>query len=130
VYTSPKNQTSYLTRALFVGRLDNGLNVVWLDEEGECVIDPLLEGPRPSDCLDCGGMASCDGEYARRLSEFYLDARCSPQDKVSVVDAFVGLGFTTMMCGDGGKDCGALKAAHIGVALSDSDASLVAPFTS
>jgi magnesium-transporting ATPase (P-type) len=32
--------------------------------------------------------------------------------------------------GDGGNDCGALKAAHVGLALSDSDASIVAPFTS
>jgi magnesium-transporting ATPase (P-type) len=35
--------------------------------------------------------------------------------------------FTT---GDGGNDCGALKAAHVGVALSDAEASIVSPFTS
>jgi magnesium-transporting ATPase (P-type) len=31
---------------------------------------------------------------------------------------------------DGGNDCGALKTAHVGVALSDAEASIVAPFTS
>lgn len=34
------------------------------------------------------------------------------------------------MTGDGGNDCGALKTAHVGVALSDAEASMVSPFTS
>ena len=39
-------------------------------------------------------------------------------------------GLVVGMCGDVGNDCGALRAAHAGLALSDAEASLVSPFTS
>jgi magnesium-transporting ATPase (P-type) len=56
--------------------------------------------------------------------------RCSPSDKVSVVASFSERGHITLMCGDGQNDCGSLKAASIGIALSTAEASIVAPFTS
>ena len=34
------------------------------------------------------------------------------------------------MCGDGANDCSALKAAHVGISLSEAEASIAAPFTS
>jgi magnesium-transporting ATPase (P-type) len=34
------------------------------------------------------------------------------------------------MCGDGANDCAALKAAHVGISLSEAEASVAAPFTS
>ena len=43
---------------------------------------------------------------------------------------FQRAGLVVGMCGDGGNDCGALQAAHAGLALSDAEASLVSPFTS
>ncbi|KAL7521821.1 hypothetical protein ACHAWX_006509 [Stephanocyclus meneghinianus] len=63
-------------------------------------------------------------------NQTFVFGRCTPNDKVSVVSTFVKYGDITLMCGDGGNDCGALKAAHVGIALSDAEASVVAPFTS
>mgnify|MGYP005850788941 CR=1 FL=1 len=39
-------------------------------------------------------------------------------------------GTAVIFTGDGGNDCGGLKAAHVGIALSTAEASVVAPFTS
>jgi magnesium-transporting ATPase (P-type) len=69
----------------------------------------------------------CALEYAKRTKVF---GRCTPSDKVTIVSTFAEVGEIVLMCGDGGNDCGALKAAHVGIALSDAEASVVAPFTS
>ena len=72
-----------------------------------------------------------DKVKATKIAHFVrVIGRCSPHTKVTIVDSFNRDGFITMMCGDGGNDCGALKTAHVGVALSDAEASVVAPFTS
>merc|ERR1719499_1328304 len=54
----------------------------------------------------------------------------SPTQKSSVIEGLIAKGLVVGMCGDGGNDCGALRAAHAGLALSDAEASLVAPFAS
>lgn len=70
-------------------------------------------------------------EKATLIAHFVrVIGRCSPQTKITIVDCFNREGFITMMCGDGGNDCGALKTAHVGIALSDAEASVVSPFTS
>uniref|UniRef100_A0A0G4FG43 Uncharacterized protein n=1 Tax=Chromera velia CCMP2878 TaxID=1169474 RepID=A0A0G4FG43_9ALVE len=58
-----------------------------------------------------------------------LFARMTPGGKVEVVEEFKKRGNITVMVGDGGNDCGALRAAHVGVAFSEADASIVSPFT-
>ncbi|KAL1923032.1 uncharacterized protein VTP21DRAFT_9408 [Calcarisporiella thermophila] len=55
-------------------------------------------------------------------------ARMTPNDKVNCVQLHMERGITAM-CGDGGNDCGALRAAHVGLALSEAEASIVSPFS-
>jgi magnesium-transporting ATPase (P-type) len=59
-------------------------------------------------------------------------ARMTPKGKIDIVQKWqkAGTGNVVGMCGDGGNDCGALKAADVGLALSESDASIVSPFSS
>ncbi|DAZ99712.1 TPA: LOW QUALITY PROTEIN: hypothetical protein N0F65_000890 [Lagenidium giganteum] len=81
------------------------------------------------------------------LFHIRIFSRMTPTAKVECVAQHMARGAITGMCGDGGNDCGALRVAHVGVALSRAtqardlhqtppssdfatDASLVAPFTS
>ena len=57
-------------------------------------------------------------------------ARMKPVMKQKLVEDLQQIGLTVSMCGDGANDCGALKAAHAGVSLSEAEASIAAPFTS
>jgi predicted P-type ATPase len=68
--------------------------------------------------------------YIRLLIDNVLIyARMSPDQKQSLVELIMDTGRVVCMVGDGGNDCGALRAAHVGLALTGSDASIVAPFT-
>ncbi|CAD6192928.1 unnamed protein product [Caenorhabditis auriculariae] len=57
-------------------------------------------------------------------------ARMAPDQKQMLVEQLQLVDYTVAMCGDGANDCAALKAAHAGISLSDSEASIAAPFTS
>ena len=56
-------------------------------------------------------------------------ARMSPDQKAQLIDELKKIDYQVVMCGDGANDCGALRTANVGVSLSDSEASVAAPFT-
>ncbi|KIK97368.1 hypothetical protein PAXRUDRAFT_765457 [Paxillus rubicundulus Ve08.2h10] len=66
----------------------------------------------------------------RMLARVQVFARMSPDEKNEVVERLQTLGYTVLMCGDGANDCAALKAADVGISLSEAEASVAAPFTS
>ena len=57
-------------------------------------------------------------------------ARMAPEHKALLVEGFKKEKLEVLMCGDGANDCMALRAANIGVSLSEEEASIAAPFTS
>uniref|UniRef100_H3GK36 Cation-transporting P-type ATPase N-terminal domain-containing protein n=1 Tax=Phytophthora ramorum TaxID=164328 RepID=H3GK36_PHYRM len=73
----------------------------------------------------------CSDDTVRRIiKQTPIFARVRPQQKTWIVEQLIDTGLIVGMCGDGTNDCGALKAAHVGLALSSAEASIVAPFTS
>jgi magnesium-transporting ATPase (P-type) len=108
---------------------DGGL-VEWLNEKDIQVDLPNLDGTVE---LAITGEVFNILKNSNNLDAIFphirVFARMNPPDKIAVVEEYITRGMVTLMCGDGANDCGALRAAHVGVALSDSEASVVSPFT-
>jgi magnesium-transporting ATPase (P-type) len=125
-------------RQLILGNLnlDGGLD--WIDADTEKLIEkPMIidEHKNEVDIALTGdtweALLESDNKYALMIAEHIrVFGRCNPVHKVSIISTFIEKGYVTLMCGDGQNDCGALKSAHVGIALSTAEASLVAPFTS
>ncbi|KAI9277868.1 hypothetical protein BY458DRAFT_532460 [Sporodiniella umbellata] len=70
----------------------------------------------------------CSNLIRKYLLDIRVFARMTPAGKVECVQLHMERGVTAMT-GDGGNDCGALRAAHVGIAMSDAEASIVSPFS-
>ncbi|KAJ1720971.1 hypothetical protein LPJ53_004447 [Coemansia erecta] len=66
----------------------------------------------------------------RMLMRGAVYARMSPDEKAELVERLQAIGYCAGFCGDGANDCGALRAADVGLSLSEAEASVAAPFTS
>ncbi|KAL8706552.1 MAG: hypothetical protein Q9201_000425 [Fulgogasparrea decipioides] len=105
---------------------NTGEKLVWrsVDDTVNIPVDPSI--PLDVDILKTKDL--CMTGYA--LSKFkhqkalpsllrhtWVYARVSPKQKEDILLGLKDAGYTTLMCGDGTNDVGALKQAHIGVAL-------------
>ncbi|XP_067049944.1 polyamine-transporting ATPase 13A3-like isoform X4 [Acropora muricata] len=118
-----------------------GHQIAWkvLGEKEETSV-PLEERRRPTPCPSyhfamSGKTFSLIRNHSPELLKKLLIsgtvfARMSPEQKTQLIEGIQKLSYCVGMCGDGANDCGALKAAHAGIALSEAEASVASPFTS
>lgn len=127
-------------RRVFFGSKASDTEIEWVDVDRDVVVEKptsaLLKAQGSDVDLTISGevwtmLCESDPKYVTLISKHVrVFGRCKPEEKVSVVATFIANGHKTLMCGDGQNDCGSLKTAHVGIALSSAEASIVAPFTS
>uniref|UniRef100_A0AAR5QDK6 Cation-transporting P-type ATPase C-terminal domain-containing protein n=1 Tax=Dendroctonus ponderosae TaxID=77166 RepID=A0AAR5QDK6_DENPD len=117
-----------------------------INEKPNIVMEKADSGVQPDftaiHIYDTNSYFAIDGKTWTNLKLYYEDlissllvrttvfARFQPDQKTQLVTSFQDLDYIVSMVGDGANDCGALKAAHVGVSLSPAEASVAAPFTS
>ena len=113
ILDAPENDTS-------------GTKVVWrsvddkvnIDVNPDNNLDPEILKTKDL-CVTGYALAKFTGKpgFKQILRHTWVYARVSPKQKEEILLGLKEAGYTTLMCGDGTNDVGALKQAHIGVAL-------------
>ncbi|KAI4693981.1 uncharacterized protein J4E84_002560 [Alternaria hordeiaustralica] len=105
---------------------DSGEKLVWrsVDDKVSIPVDPTkpldAEILKSKDiCLTGYALSKFAGQpgWKQILRYTWVYARVSPKQKEEILLGLKDCGYTTLMAGDGTNDVGALKQAHIGVAL-------------
>jgi cation-transporting ATPase 13A1 len=122
-------QVAIVQRPVLIGDGgEDGLEWKSVDEAVSITLD--LSCDVPSDltvgdydlCLTGRGLDLVIGTKlwdAYLLARVWIYARVSPTQKELILTEYKLAGYTTLMCGDGTNDVGALKQAHVGIALLD-----------
>jgi cation-transporting ATPase 13A2 len=136
---------------VYVGDIINN-EIVWKDVESDLRLDretlkPISEDSRPYDLAITGAAfqklynlysrpdvlihkEEDPNPYHKLLCLCKVYSRMSPDQKRILSEELQKLDYFVGFCGDGANDTGSLKASHIGISLSQAEASIAAPFTS
>ena len=104
----------------------SGTRLVWrsIDDKFNQDVDPTRDlDPKilqtKDICITGYALAKFKGQkaFVNLLRHTWVYARVSPKQKEDILLGLKDGGYTTLMCGDGTNDVGALKQAHVGVAL-------------
>lgn len=101
-----------------------------IDQVNKCKVDNTVYDAELAVTGKAFDVLVGSGEMEQLLLYTRIFSRMSPEGKVDTITMHIAKGLIVGMCGDGGNDCGALRAAHAGTALSEAEASVVSPFTS
>ncbi|KAK2741144.1 hypothetical protein FQN57_005746 [Myotisia sp. PD_48] len=103
-----------------------GTQIVWrsIDDKISVLVDPTKQiDPEILEqndlCITGYALEKFKGQPGLRdlIRHTWVYARVSPKQKEEILLEMKDAGYTTLMCGDGTNDVGALKQAHVGVAL-------------
>jgi cation-transporting ATPase 13A1 len=105
---------------------DSGEKLVWRSVDDKINIPVDAQSPLDPEiikskdiCITGYALSKFVGQvgWKQILRHTWVYARVSPKQKEEILLGLKDCGYTTLMCGDGTNDVGALKQAHIGVAL-------------
>ena len=105
---------------------ESGTKLVWrsTDDHISIPVDPTQElnsevVANKDICVTGYALSKFRNEatWSALLRHTWVYARVSPKQKEEILLGLKDAGYTTLMCGDGTNDVGALKQAHVGVAL-------------